>query len=267
MDIKLIATDIDGTLLDDDCKISSENRSAIQAAMDLGIAFTLSTGRMFASTKAFAAELGVREPVICYNGAMTRHPDGTILSHTPLDMDTAKNMLTLFKQRGLYVQSYLNDTLYVNNISDEEFKYYMKTYGIMGHPIGESLYSPDEPPTKLLVMTSTASEASLLMKELQGLFGSDAYVTTSNYNFVEMMNPGVNKGKSLRALADSMGISMDNVLAIGDGDNDVEMVAAAGVGIAMGNGCKRLKESAKHIAPTNRESGLAWAIKEFALPK
>lgn len=265
MGIKLIATDIDGTLLDSFGKISAANREAICRAMERGVTVTLSTGRMFASTKGFAADLDITAPLICYNGAMIRCPDGTMISHTTLEMDTANRMLTLFDERGLYVQSYIDDRLCVDNLSADEFKYYMKTYGIMGIPIGRELYTPTEPPTKLLVMTDTAEGAVKLRNELQGIFGHEAYVTTSNYNFVEMMNSSVNKGRALSALAKGMGISMSEVLAVGDGDNDFEMVIMAGVGVAMGNGCARLRAAADHIAPTNNESGLAWAINEFAL--
>ena len=265
MGIKLIATDIDGTLLDSFGRISSANRDAVRSAMERGITVTLSTGRMFASTKVFASALEITAPLICYNGAMIRCPDGTMISHTTLEMDAALRMLTLFDERGLYVQSYIDDDLCVDDLSADEFKYYMKTYGIMGNPIGRALYCPTKPPTKLLVMTDTAEGAVKLRRELQEIFGHEAYVTTSNYNFVEMMNPSVNKGKALTALAMGMGISMSEVLAVGDGDNDFEMVAMAGVGVAVRNGCERLRAAADHIAPTNNESGLAWAINEFAL--
>ena len=260
--IKLIATDIDGTLLDSSGKISIENNEAISAAMERGIAVTLSTGRMFASSKGFAAALGITAPLICYNGAMIRRPDGEILYHAPLDMDTARRMLSLCAAKGLYVQSYVNDELSVENLSDDEYRYYLETFGITGKPIGSALYSPETPPTKLLVMTETAEE---LKDEFQELFGHEAYVTTSNYNFIEMMNLNVNKGRALKTLADGMGISMSEVLAVGDGDNDFEMVTMAGVGVAMDNGCARLKDGAAHIAPSNDKSGLAWAINEFAL--
>ena len=263
--IELIASDLDGTLLDSDGILRERTIAAIQAAERLGVTFTISTGRMFSSAGKFARQAGVKVPIICYNGAMLCHLDGTVISHDTLDMDVARRLLAIFRERGTYVQSYVDDVLYVKDLHDSEYQDYMKHYGIYACGIGDALYEPQAPPTKLLATTDNAEESALLMRELTERFKGSVYVTSSNSEFVEMMNPNVNKAKGLETLAGMLGIEMRRVMAIGDGENDVEMLRQAGLGVAMGNGRQHAKDAAQEVAPTNDDFGAAWAIEKFAI--
>ena len=263
--IKLIATDLDGTLLGNDGKIPARNVSALREAIASGVYVTISTGRMFASTRRFAAEIGIDIPLICYNGAMMRHPDGTTLSHQPLDMDAALQLLTIFRERRIYVQSYIDDALYIEDAQDEHFQNYLKHFRIDGDAVGEALYRPQTPPTKLLAMMDDAESSRALADELRRDFGDRVYITGSNIDFVEMMNPNVNKGRSLEMLAQTLGIGMDEVMALGDGENDLEMLARAGLGVAPANARDRVKKVAADVGPANSESFVAWATEKYAL--
>ena len=263
--IRLIATDLDGTLLDNTGTIPARNRDALVCAMERGVIVTIATGRMFHSANRFASEIGVRAPLICYNGAMVRYPDGRTLYHHKLDMAIARRALAIFRERRIYVQSYIEDVLYIRDAGDEEFVAYMKHFGIEGRAIGDDLYEPSIAPTKLLAMTSGAEASQAMMREFRELFGPDLYVTSSNANFVELMNPVVNKARSLSALANDLGVPMENVMALGDGENDVEMLIAAGTSVAMGNARQRAKDAADAVAPMNDECGVAWAVETFAL--
>lgn len=262
-DIQLIASDLDGTLLDSNGVLQERNEAAIRAAEALGIPFTISTGRMFSSAARFARQVGVKIPLICYNGAMIRSLDGTTLSHETLDMDVARRLLAIFRERDIYVQSYVDDALYVKNWRDSEYQEYMKHYGINGVAIGDALYDPQIPPTKLLATTGGVEESRHLMRELSATFGDSAYITSSNSEFVEMMNPNVNKARALAALAAMLDIDMKSVMALGDGENDVEMIRESGLGVAMGNGRPSARDAAKATAPTNDDHGVAWAIEKF----
>jgi len=259
-EIKLIASDLDGTLLDSSGKIPERNRDAVFAARERGVRFTISTGRMFHSARRFAAQLGIEIPMICYNGAMLCSPEGEVFSHDTLDLAIARELLAIFRDRGMYVQSYIEDVLYIRNPNDVEFQNYMRHFGITGKAVGDALYAPETAPTKLLVTTSGAEQSAALSRELAERFGARIYVTSSNADFVEVMNPDVNKGRALRNLADRLGIAMESVMAIGDGENDLEMIRAAGTGVAMANGRQRTKDAADLVAPANDEDGLAWAI-------
>jgi Cof subfamily protein (haloacid dehalogenase superfamily) len=261
--IRLIATDLDGTLLDETGSVPARNRDALVRAMERGVLVTIATGRMFRSANCFASEIGVKIPLICYNGAMARSPDGGTLYHHRLDLGIARRALAVFRERGIYVQSYIDDTLYIRDADDEKFAFYLKHYGIMGEAIGDVIYEPSVPPTKLLAMTSGIEESHVLTREFSGAFGPDLYVTSSDANFVELMNPVVNKARGLTALACDLDVPMENVMALGDGENDVEMLRAAGVGIAMAGARQSAKEAARDIAPANGECGVAWAVEKY----
>jgi Cof subfamily protein (haloacid dehalogenase superfamily) len=263
--VKLIATDLDGTLLDSTGKIPERNIEVIREAIARGVAMTICTGRMFSSARRFAEQLAIKKPLICYNGAMARGIGEDPLWHLTLALPIAKKLLSVCRERGVHVQSYMDDDVYVSDANDPAFKEYSAHFGVTGRVIGNALYSPTTSPTKLLAMTEKAEDAAALALDLQRQFGDEIYITRSNMNFVEMMNPNVNKAAGLAKLAGIMGFTMDEVLAIGDGENDVEMVGSAGVGVAMGNGAPKIRGAAKHVAPTNDENGVSWAVERFVL--
>lgn len=262
---RLIAIDLDGTLLDRESRIPERNGKAVADAMKRGIGVTLCTGRMFRSTRAFAEALSIELPLVCYNGAMIRDPKGSTRMHAPLSASVAKRALAMFRERGVYVQSYIDDVLYIRDADDAEFRNYTTRYGVPGTAVGDALFDPPSPPTKLLAVAANVERARIVADEIAGALGADAYVTRSNSEFVEVMNPSVNKAHGLSSLAREMGVRMDEVMAIGDGENDTEMISSAGIGIAMSNGCLKAKTAARDIAPANYENGVAWAIEKYAL--
>ncbi|MDR1516354.1 MAG: Cof-type HAD-IIB family hydrolase [Synergistaceae bacterium] len=263
--VKLIATDLDGTLLDSTGKIPERNLRTLREAMAKGIATTICTGRMFVSARRFAEQIGIKIPLICYNGAMLRRPDGELIWHLTLGVELARKVLDVCLKRKVHIQSYVDDELYVRDADAEVFQEYKRHFGVTGKVIGDDIFNPPVNPTKLLAMTEDEETALSIMKEMKDVFGDDLYVTRSNANFVEMMNPSVNKANGLRKLAEEIGVDMADVLAIGDGENDVEMIKSAGVGVAMGNGAERIRAAADYTAPTNDEDGVAWAVERCAL--
>lgn len=264
--IRLVTTDLDGTLLNSEGKLSSENRTALQMAIEAGVIVTISTGRMFSSTLRFANEIGITNPLICYNGALIKEPlSQRVIRHTPLRMDLAREMLAYLKKRKAYVQSYIDDILYVHDKEEFLAKDYERVYGIRGAAIGDLIYEPHIEPTKLLSMASSLEDAHLLSNELRERFGDAIYIARSSAEFVEMMDISVNKGVALKALAESMGIAPDEILALGDGENDVEMLRYAGIGCAVNNACTAAKAAAREEVPSNDENGVAWAVQQFIL--
>jgi Cof subfamily protein (haloacid dehalogenase superfamily) len=262
----MIASDLDGTLLDNSSRVPERNKAAIAEAIRRGIIFVVSTGRMYHSARGFAEELGAaRFPLICYNGSMIARPDGEEAFHLKLDMDVALGLLAFFRDRNIYVQSYIDDRLYVKEDSAEQYQYYNKYFGVTGTAVGDDLYTPASRPTKLLSKTDGIEDSRRLTKELSEMFPGKIYITSSNEDFIEMMNPEANKAKCLRMLSESCGVPVENIMALGDGDNDAEMVKAAGLGIAVANASESVKKAARLIAPSNGECGVAWAIEEFAL--
>jgi Cof subfamily protein (haloacid dehalogenase superfamily) len=264
--IKLLVSDLDGTMLDSSGRIPNRNIEAVRAAMERGVKVTLCTGRMYSSARKFAETLGITDvPLICYNGSMIRGMDGVTALHLKLDMETARGLLALFRERGIYVQSYIDDELYIKDPDDDDFVNYTRHFGMLGRPVGDALYEPLTEPTKLLAKTAGIEASHALIRELSGRFGKKLYITSSNEDFVEMMNPEAGKGRCLAKLAEMLSIPMKNVMAMGDGENDAGMIRAAGAGAAMANGRESALAAADWTAPSNDECGAALAIEHFIL--
>ena len=142
MSIKLIAMDMDDTLLNEKRQITPRTRAAIEAAMERGVAVTIATGRMFCSALPFALELGIKLPLIVYNGAMVREMEnGRILFHRPIPIETAQAVAELFRAQGWYLQKYVDDVLYVPEL-DVNALYYAEIAGVKASA-GRELFQHD----------------------------------------------------------------------------------------------------------------------------
>jgi Cof subfamily protein (haloacid dehalogenase superfamily) len=266
MPIRLIATDLDDTLLDSSGRIPRGALDALAAARARGIRVTLSTGRMLASALPLARSMGANAPFVCYNGAMIASPaDGSVLFHQPIETGLAREVLSLYRIMGWYIQSYLEDRLLVESLEDPRARSYSEITGVPATAVGGSLFLPDAPPTKLLAIAGPDDDIEDMTRCTRACFGERLYIARSKARYLDMAHPDCNKGRALARVARDLGIPMEEVLAIGDSDNDAEMIAAAGVGVAMGNGSARARAVADAVAPSNDEGGVAWAVETYAL--
>ncbi len=281
---------MDDTLLAPDLTIPPRSRRALQKAADKGVLVTLATGRMFRSVLPYARQLGIATPLIAYNGALIEHPQtGGILLHELIPFEHARRVAAACRENDLHLNVYINDVLYIERLRPEA-EYYRKISGVepevvgdlveflpnvekagsstadSGNGAGASEQAPGGglSPTKLLVVVAPeASEKWLSF--FRGQFPGILHVTGSKPEFVEMMMAGVSKGRALAFLARHLGIEPAEVMAIGDGHNDLEMLQFAGVSVAMGNAPDSLKEQASYVTRPNTEEGVAEAIERFAL--
>lgn len=263
-DIRLIAIDLDGTLLDNHIQISPRAIAAIRAAVEQKIIITLATGRMFASAAIFARQMGLDVPLITYNGGLIRASlTGETLFHQPVPVDAAVDILNLFYHHNWYIQSYVEDKLYVDQLND-----YAMDYGRIARvtplPIGKKLYTMKAAPTKLLGITEPDNVLPLIDK-ISRLFPERVYATSSKDGYVEMMHPAVNKGRALAFLATKFKIDQAQVMALGDSLNDTDMLKYAGFGVAMGNAIPEVQAVSQAVTSRNNEDGVAEAIEKYAL--
>ena len=263
MNIKLIACDMDGTLLDDKKKISSRTAKAIAAAMEAGIMFVIATGRMYISAKPYAEQLGLDVPIVTYNGALIRGSrSGKIFYEQPIKKETAQRVLDYCKEHHYYLQFYVGDACYIkeaNAYSD----YYERIQTIKLNPVGDNLYSAIGEPYKILI-TSEPEEHDAIMEGFKEHFSEVLHITSSHPQFVELLDPAVNKWATIQKLAAQYNIQPEEIMCLGDSGNDLEMVANAGLGVAVGNAVPEVKHSAKIITASNNEDGVAMAI-EYVL--
>jgi len=259
---KLLALDLDGTLIGRDLTISPRTKNAIGQLMSRGIIVTIATGRMFQSALPFAQELNINVPIICYQGAMVGNPiTKEILWHLPVPLTLAKQVIESVREEGLHINAYLDDELYVDRVN-EEAELYSVISKVEAHPVGNLLDFLDRDPTKLVIIGKPV-EIDEITGKLSNKFGSALYVAKSYERFCEIAHPDCGKGKALAQIAAKLGIAQSEVVTIGDNPNDVDMLEWAGMGIAMANGTDEAKKAADWVTGSIEEDGVVQAIEKF----
>lgn len=270
MTIKLIAIDLDGTLLTSEKTVSDENKKALQAAHEAGIKIVLCTGRPTPGVTDYLEELGLEtddDYAITYNGAMVQNV-GTQEIMVDYRMNHADYLL-LEKEAakaGTHFHAIHDTALFTpnKNISPytvrESFlskvPLFYRTPEEMGEPSYNKMMMIDFEPI-------LEKAISRLPKELW-----DKYtILRSEPFFLEFLNKNASKGKAVKALAEHLSIPQKSIMAIGDNENDLDMITFAGIGVAMGNAVDKVKDEADVITRTNDENGVAHVIYTHALAK
>ncbi|MHB8145800.1 MAG: HAD family hydrolase [Vulcanimicrobiaceae bacterium] len=263
--MKLVAFDIDGTLIGRDAVMSRRVRDAVAAMRASGAIGMLVTGRMYRASIGFARELGFDAPIVCYQGAAIVDPaSDEVLRDVPLPNAEALEIVASAQRAGLHVQLYRNDVYYCE--ADNRFSdLYAKLAGF-GPTIVSSLrdtFAYSDATKAVVVADSDVARA--FATEMSDRLRGRVYVTRSYPEFVEFLNPAVDKGDALRFVAERLGYSMNDVVAIGDSWNDAPLMRAAGFGIAMGSAPAELLAVADAVVGDVANDGVAEAIERYVL--
>lgn len=270
--VKLICLDMDGTLLNSRLEISANNRAAIRAARDKGIAVTLVTGRMFGSALSYARELDLDIPLIAMNGALTKHPvNETKLRDIPIGRDNLRRVIDLLVEEGYRPNFYDEYNLFVGEGLERYRHMRILTrddprYGI--RPIDEAFSYED-----LMEQAGDRIHKGIffpggalrlpLQEKLMAI--GDVSVVSSSPDNLEITHREADKGKAVLELAMSLDIRPQEIMTIGDSENDMSMLLAAGYPVAMGDASDELRAAARFVTKTNDLDGVALAIRRIAL--
>lgn len=264
---KLLAVDLDDTLLDSRLKVPEGSRRAVEQARRAGVRVTLATGRMFCSALPYARELGVEDYLMTYQGALVKHSvTGDVLFHRPVPLDLALEVIQLVNRYGYHINVYLDDTPYIARRT-KEGDLYAAISRIPMEEVGDLtafLRERDQDPTKIVVVTREELIDNLLA-EVQPLFGETLHITKSKPHFLEFSHLLGNKGDALAAVARYYGVAQEEIIAVGDGYNDLEMLDYAGLGVVVGNARPEIKERADFVCRSNDECGVAEVVEKFIL--
>jgi len=262
---KLVALDLDGTLVEPLKPVRPRVVASVRAAQAAGVRVTLVTGRMFVGAEPFVRLLSIEGPIVCYQGAVIADAlTGRFERQIALPNAIALRIYEAAKPRGYHVQFYRDDRFYVeqrNTYSD----LYARISGsepIVVPSLPAAFAGRDSTKVNIVTEPDKTPECLALMKEV---CGDDAYVTRSNPEFVEMLSPKVDKGVALALVASELGIAIEDVLAIGDSYNDLPLLRTAGFGVAMGSGPPELKAEADAVVGDVEHDGVAEAIERFVL--
>ena len=263
--IRLVALDLDGTLISASLRVSERVKETIAKARIAGVNFTMVTGRMFAAAKPFARAIGIEGPIVCYQGAATYVvATGERLFHYPLPRAVTEQVFAAASTDGVRALGYYDDALYTDGI-DAYAKEYTDLARVEAHVV-DSLqeFFRDRPSTKAVCVTDI-HKADAYVERLKKMLGERAYVTRSQPQFVEVIDPGVDKGRALAAIAELYGVQTSETMAIGDSWNDVPLLAAAGFSVAMGTAPQELLATADAVVAGVERDGVAEALERFVL--
>ena len=263
--IKLFVTDIDGTLLPTGGTISAKNISAVQAMIKAGVKVVIATGRMHSAALPIAAQLGVSVPIISYNGAIIKSSSGEVIYAQYMDEEKVLALINFFEGYGWHLQSYSDDVLYVPEYNDL-VKFYETMIKVKAVEVGwNGLRERTKDVPKLLSVSDTPEEAIHRLNETKKIFGGQIEITRSAARFTEFMALGVSKASAIKILAEKFKIANEEILAIGDSENDLQMIMSVGCGVAMGNAVETVKKVSPHITDTCENDGFAKAVYDYVL--
>jgi Cof subfamily protein (haloacid dehalogenase superfamily) len=254
--VRAVAMDLDRTILGPRLEFTPALRRAVADVAAAGMEPIIATGRMFASARPYALELGVQAPVICYQGALVADPiSGEWLLHRPMDVRLAREVISAVKAAGFHMNVYVDDRLYVEELNEEALTYAAHAR-LEAHAVGDLLSWLVEPTTKIVVVGDPAA-LDRLQHGLRGAFDGRLYIAKSLPYFLEVAMPGVSKGAALRFVCGRLAIDMAAVVAFGDGANDVELLRDAGLGVAVEDADPELLREAAWTVPGVENDGVA----------
>ena len=266
MSYKLIALDIDGTIRTIDTPISDRTRRAVAAVRDAGAIVTLATGRIFGSAARNSAELAIDAPIASAQGAYIANPvSGEILRHRPLTQPMMRQALDALDRqpaaRDTLIVAYHAHAIYVNRLDDWATAY-GKRNNIAVHAVPDLRQVADLGMTRLVVVGEDALIQSL-EANLNARLDSQLLVTRSLPHFCEILHPQGGKDSALAWMCARFGIQRSQTIAFGNGYNDVQMLAWAGLGVAVGDAVPEALAAADRIAPPLEEHGVARILEDL----
>ena len=276
MPYRLLALDVDGTLLDPDGELRDAVRQAVLAARQAGLRVILCTGRRFRSARPWAQELHLDGPIVVHNGALVKDVASAATLHChPLPEALCRRGLAVLQQLApplIYIDAFHEEV----DILTEPFEHL--------HPFQQEYLQDNIPYCRFVddlsaerlrgvVMLSIMAEAERLqalrpsVEDALAGQGHTKMILNKNYrgHILEVLPATVSKWQALERLMAADGLAADEVMAIGDDYNDLEMIRGAGLGIAMGNAVDAVRQAAGHVTGSNDDDGVAQAIERFVL--
>ncbi|SNR94690.1 hypothetical protein SAMN05446037_100220 [Anaerovirgula multivorans] len=278
---KLLATDMDGTLLMNNKVLSQENIEALKRAKNQGVEIVICTGRPYPNVKPYLEQLGFDCWVITNNGAVIRNKEGKIISAVYMKPKALEEAIVLLQKENIYF-----------HVSDEKYTY-IKSYrerikniqrlilqtgvsNLKAHLLStwfvffngshkkvnfSSFIRDGGKAASIFILSKCQQQLQNISKKLKDIKAID--ITSSGYDNVEVLDENATKGKALQQLAKVLNINQEAIIAVGDNYNDLSMIEYAGLGVAMNNAEKAVIEKANWVTKSNEEHGIAHLVRHF----
>lgn len=269
IDIKLVGLDLDGTLLDDDRKIRGRTIEALRLAADNGVNLAVISGRNFlAVPEEIRALPFIRYFVLCNGAGIYDRQNDELLFQADIPLEEALTLYDALDAEDVYYDCYLSDGAWTPQshydridefVPVESHRAFLKVNRKPFADFREALRQRGKSVWKVQSIYKDTATRDREKKRLQESFPQYTFVTAYPYN-LEVNMPAATKGSGLMQLAEILQLDRQQVMAFGDGGNDVTMLQSAGVGVAMGNACDEAKAAAAYVGPTNNEDGVAQVL-------
>ena len=266
MSIRLLVSDVDGTLVDKHKQLTPATIAAVARVRDAGIGFTIISARPCSGMLPIADALKIDAPMAAFNGGIVFKRDGTIESHVTIDETVARGMFALIGNAKVDIWVFADNQWHAS--TDQ------------GEHVAHERVSSNQAPVVMTDFTALLDHADKitlvsddpsLLGELAGrakaAFGDKATVAMSQTYYLDVTALAANKGHGITALAAAFDVPLELVAAIGDQANDLPMLAKAGFSIAMGNGPEAVRQAAQHVTLGNDQDGVAHAIDTLIAPR
>ncbi len=273
MKYKLLCIDMDGTLLNSKKEITEKNKQYLRKAQEAGVKVVISTGRLFTSADYYADLVGIKAPIISANGAFIREKDeNKVIYKSLLGKDNCEIILKVLKKYDLIPNFHTSNAILTEG-SNPHIQMYLKTN--KDHPADKRIEiqtvidwsqvfeSYKEELLKCIAIDMDYEKVAKAKEELSAV--EQLEVVSSSSNNFEVMCSGVSKGRGVEILAAYYNIKREEIICIGDNENDASMIAYAGLGVAMGNADEEIKTMAQYVTASNDEDGVAEVIEKFIL--
>ncbi|MDD3026607.1 MAG: Cof-type HAD-IIB family hydrolase [Erysipelotrichaceae bacterium] len=267
---KIIACDLDETLLSTDRSVSQGNIEAIKKARELGVKFVLATGRGFKTVQGTLKELGLDnvkdEYVISFNGgAITENYNNRLLSFNGITFEFARELFNRGLDYDVCIHVYSKDVVYGYNMCDDEIAYLKGRMDFVEIKEDNIDFLKDEEIAKVLYMNKDINYLNKIEEELADIT-HEADVSYSSNRYIEFNRKGVNKGAGLRTLAKLLGVAIEDTMAIGDNLNDLAMIKDAGLGVGVANVVTKMKDDCEYITEADHNhDAIKEVIEKFIL--
>lgn len=259
--IKMVATDIDGTILNWDFEFSPEVIECVKKLTKNGIKVVLVTGRMHRAALKLAQKLELETPIVSYQGGLIKEQSGKTLYEKTMDVNRAKEVIKWAKENNVHINLYMDDVLYVENDNIAVKRYTGERY--IPYEVCNFDGLEIKNVNKILAIDFDDIErvtgwVNYLRQKMPEL-----YIVKSTPYFCEISNPEAKKSCAVEFLSNYYGIKKEEILTIGDQNNDIELLKSGGVAVAMGNATDELKKYADFVTDTIDNNGFVKAIEKF----
>lgn len=256
--MKLVVSDLDGTLLNEHSQISDETREAIKKLTEKGVDFAIATGRGIGSVKAFKERLGLNIYLICNNGANIYDKNENTIFEKCMQEETVEKIIKFFRNKGVSYNGFYKKNLFTDTGDENSILTIEKGFNIIqlkdavNFPIMTKMIVKDEPHV-----------IRELKDEMKKEFSQLVDITISQPRCLDIVHKDCSKGKGIKLISEKLSIPLENIMAFGDGENDFDMLQAVGHPVIMENGLEVLKNKIKNRAPKNTENGVAKYLEKY----